>query len=204
MANKYPNKNETLSDPLKKELTKMFVSMGDLLIHNDYIKIINYPFEPSIAYRQTKFMSNQIVDIDLKATPPTIRIQDDLIFLTAEKKADLEKFANHNNVKIIERQGIWEWILEPFLDTEYTIEKDQNLSKLLENYGIEAHYLKFLRTEVEEQMYKYNFETMLWEWVALGASDVLMAMRTKYNQEKFKDFYREVMKIALLTRKANL
>ena len=203
MANKKSNKNESLSEAQKKELTEMFVSLGEVNIHSDQIEIINYPFEPSIAYRQSNFMFNQIDEIDLKATPPTIRIQDELIFLTAEKKADLEKFANQNNIKIIERQGIWEWILEPFLDTEYTIEKDQNLSILLENYGIGAHYLKFLRTEVEEQMYKYNFETMLWEWVALGASDVLMAMRTKYNQEKFKDFYREVMNIALLERKSN-
>lgn len=204
MANKKPNKNEPLVGAQIKELTEMFVSLGEVNIHSDHIEIINYPFEPSIAYRQTKFMSNQIVDIDLKATPPTIKIQDELIFLTAEKKADLEKFAYQNNIKIIERQGIWEWILEPFLDTGFTVETDHRLTKQLEKYGLSDNQVKALRSEVEMQMFKYNFDTMLWEWASLGASDVLMAMRTKYDEEKFNDFYRRVMKIALLSRKSNL
>jgi hypothetical protein len=60
--------------------------------------------------------------------------------------------------------------------------------------------VKSLRAEVENQMLKYNFDTMLWEWGGFGASDVLRAMRTKYNKNEFSDFYERVMKTALLTK----
>jgi hypothetical protein len=123
--------------------------------------------------------------------------------LSAEKKTELENFATKNNIKTVERPMIWEWILEPFLDTEFTPETDQRLTNLLENYGLTVDKVKTLRAEVETQMLKYNFDTMLWEWGGLGASDVLRAMRTKYNKDEFKDFYKRVMTIGLLTKKSD-
>lgn len=65
-----------------------------------------------------------------------------------------------------------------------------------------ADQIKSLRTEVETQMLKYNFDTMLWEWCGFNASDVLRAMRTAYKKEAYEDFYKRVMEIALLTKKA--
>ena len=50
-------------------------------------------------------------------------------------------------------------------------------------------------------MYKYNFDTMLWEWVGFSAFDVLRAMRTKYDKDEFREFYKRVMGIALLEKK---
>ena len=44
-------------------------------------------------------------------------------------------------------------------------------------------------------MYKYNFDTMLWDWCSLGLADVLQAMRVKLTDEEFKDFYKYAMKI---------
>jgi hypothetical protein len=38
---------------------------------------------------------------------------------------------------------------------------------------------------------------MLWEWGALGLSDVLRAMRTKYDKEQYREFYKKSMEIAL-------
>jgi hypothetical protein len=89
-------------------------------------------------------------------------------------------------VKIVERQNIWGWILEPSLDTEYTDETHQQFSLLLEDYGLTAEQVKTLRMEVKTQMFKYNFDTMLWEWCLLGANDVLKAMRTKYNKNEYQ------------------
>ncbi len=184
----------------KTEVTELLVSMGQLTIGDDFLKIEDYPFAPSIAFRQTTFGSNIIDDIDFKSYPPTFRIKDEIIFLTAEKKKELEDFAKKNNVKTIERPMIWEWILAPFLDTEFTTETDQRLTNLLESYGLTADKVKSLRAEVETQMLKYNFDTMLWEWGGLDASDVLRAMRTKYDKEEFEDFYKRVMTIGLLTK----
>ena len=77
----------------KSEVKELLVSMGQLTIGDDFLKIENYPFQPSIAYRQTNFKTSQIDDIDFKSYPPTFRIGNELIFLTSEKKAELEEFA---------------------------------------------------------------------------------------------------------------
>ncbi|MBL7809283.1 MAG: hypothetical protein JNN28_15795 [Saprospiraceae bacterium] len=198
---KKPGDRWAMFSPSKSEVEALLVSIGELTIEDDFIKIEHYPFEPSIAYRQQTFKANQIDDIDFKSYPPTFRVGNELIYLTAEKKIELEAFAKRNNIKTIERPMIWAWILEPFLDTEFTTEKDQRLTNLLESYGLSINQVKLLRAEVETQMLKYNFDTMLWEWGGFDASDVLKAMRTKYNKDEFKDFYKRVMEIALLTKK---
>lgn len=200
---KKPSDSWTMFSTSKSEVKELLVSTGQLTIGDDYLKIENYPFEPSIAYGQTIFKTDQIDDIDFQSYPPTFRVGNELIYLTSEKKVELEKFTTNNNIKTIERPMIWGWILEPFLDTEFTAEKDQRLTKLLESYGLTTDQVKSLRAEVEIQMLKYNFDTMLWEWGGFGASDVLRAMRTKYNKDEFKDFYRRVMEIALLTKKTD-
>lgn len=194
------NDGWTMFSTSKSEVKELLVPMGQLTIGDDFLEIENYPFEPSIAYRQTIFKKDQIDDIDHNSYSPTIRIDEELIFLTREKKNELEEFAKRNNIKTVERPMIWGWILKPFLDTEYTADTDQRLTKLLESYGLTTDRVKTLRAEVETQMLKYNFDTMLWEWVGFDASDVLRAMRTKYNKDEFKDFYKRVMKIALLTK----
>jgi len=202
-ANKKPSDSWTMFSTSKKEVSELLVSMGQLTIGDDFLKIENYPFEPSIAYGQTIFKTDQIDDIDFQSYPPTFRVGNELIFLTSEKKVELQEFATKNNIKTIERSWIWDWILEPFLDTEFTAETDQRLTKLLESYGLTTDQVKSLRAEVEIQMLKYNFDTMLWEWGGFGASDVLKAMRTKYKKDEYEDFYRRVMEIALLTKKTD-
>ena len=202
-SNKKPSDSWTMFSTSKSEVKELLVSYGQLTIGDDYLKIENYPFEPSIAYGQNIFKTNQIDDIALKSYPPTFRVGNELIYLTSEKKVELEEFATRNNIKTIERPMIWGWILEPFLDTEFTTETDQRLTKLLENYGLTANQVKSLREEVETQMLKYNFDTILWEWGGFDALDVLKAMRTKYKKEEFDNFYRRVMEIALLTKKTN-
>ncbi|RTZ50473.1 hypothetical protein EJ377_07095 [Chryseobacterium arthrosphaerae] len=175
--------------------------MGQLSFADDSLTIKNYPFEPSIAYRQNTFPSEQIDDIDFTSSPPTCRIGNELLFLSVEQKTELEKFAGRNNIKTVKRPMIWEWILEPFLDTEFTPETDQKLTEILAKFGLTAEQVQNLRAEVETQMLKYNFDTMLWEWCGFDASDVLRAMRTKYQKTEFEDFYQRVMEIALLTEK---
>ncbi|MCL2348888.1 MAG: hypothetical protein FWC50_11595 [Planctomycetaceae bacterium] len=196
-----PSDSWTMFSTSEEEVKELFVSSGQITVGDDFLKIENYPFEPSIAFRQTIFRPDQIDDIDFKFCPPVIRINGELIFLTAEKKSELERFAKKNNVRMVERQEIWGWILEPFLDTKFTPERDQKVTQVLEGYGLTADKVKSLRAEVEIQMLKYNFDTMLWEWCDLGIYDVLCAMRSKYNKDEFRDFYQRAMTIALLTKK---
>lgn len=187
----------------KSELLALLVPLGKLIIEEDLLRIENYPFEPSIAFKQAVFSADQIKDISYKLFQPSIRIKEELIFLPTEYRRELEVFATTNNIKVVDRPFIWEWILEPFLDTEYTEEMDQRLMGFLGDYGLTTNEVKSLRAEVGAQMHKYNFDTMLWEWTVLDASDVLRAMRTKYSKNEFRDFYARVMKIAMLTKNNN-
>ena len=191
---------KTTLNASKSEISELLVSLGQLTVADDFLKIENYPFEPSIAYQQTIFRPEEIEDIALQSFPPTLRIKNELIFLAADKKAELERFTIKHNILQVKRPTIWEWILEPFLDTEFTAEIEQRFTSFLEEYGLMANQVEALRAEVETQMLKYNFDTMLWEWCGFDASDVLRAMRTKYNQDEFEDFYKRVMKIALLPK----
>ena len=200
---KKPSSCWTMFSTSKSEVKELLVSIGQLTIGEDFLKIENYPFEPSIAYKQTIFKTNQIDDIDIKAYPPTFRVGNDLIYLTSEKKVELEEFAIRNNILIVERTWNSDWILEPLLDTEYTAETDERLTKLLMKYGLTTDQVSSLRAEVETQMLKYNFDTMLWEWGGFDASDVLRAMRTKYDKNEFENFYKRVMEIALITKKTD-
>ncbi|MCX7638363.1 MAG: hypothetical protein N2044_11020 [Cyclobacteriaceae bacterium] len=176
----------------------MFVHIGTFKIERDYIIVENYPFAPSIAYKNKRLGADEIQNMDLQAAPPTLRIGNELIFVSADKKDQLQHFAALNNIPVIKRADIWDWILEPFLDTEYTEQTHKRLTDLLAKYGLTEDEVSAIREEVKAPMLKYNFGTMLWEWTHLGAWDVLCAMRLVYDDVQFSGFYRRVMDIALL------
>ena len=186
----------------QKEISEMLVSSGNIDIHEDSLQLLNYPFRPSSAYNKAIFSKEVIDDIDIESYPPTIKVKNEIIFLNSDKREKLKEFAIKNKLKIVRRPNIWGWILEPFLDTEFTKETDERLTKLLKEYGLNKDYISSLRKEVKTQMFKYNFDTMIWEWGGFGAEDVLKAMRTKYNERDFKEFYHKVMKIALLNKQS--
>ena len=195
-----PTDSWTMFSTSKKEVNDMLVSSGQLRIESEFLQIDDYPFQPSIAYGMTKIFVDTIEEIDIESYPPTIKVKDELIFLTSEKRDELKAFARRNDLRKVKRPDIWGWILEPFLDTEFTKETDERLTRLLNEYGLTKETVDSIRKEVKTQMLKYNFDTMLWEWGGLGAEDVLKAMQTKYDKEDFKEFYDRVMKIALSTK----
>jgi len=84
------------------------------------------------------------------------------------------------------------------LDTEYSVETNERLNLLLAKFGLAIDMVASIRQEVKIQMLKYNFDTMIWEWIHLGALNVLCAMRSKYDVKQFADFYSRVMEIAQL------
>ena len=178
----------------------MFSDLGVITFENRNMTFLNYPFEPSIAFRRSVFKAEEIKSVDLSSIPPAIEINNDLIFISAMFKDELIAFCKANDIKSIERTDVWCLILEPYLDTEFTDDKSIANEKLLAECGLTKESVSAMREEIGEQMYKYNFDTMLWEWVHLGLEDVLSAMRTKYSKDEFNDFYWRAMKIALLEK----
>lgn len=88
-TNKRPIDSWTMLGTSKSEVNELLVYTGQLTIGDDFLKIENYPFEPSIAYRQKILNKDQIDDVDFKSYPPTFSIDNELIFLSSEKKVEL-------------------------------------------------------------------------------------------------------------------
>ncbi|MHA7057841.1 DUF7079 family protein [Aquimarina sp. M1] len=163
--------------------------------------IFNYPFEPSTVYPTKLIKATEINTICIDVGTLKIHLKNDIVLMSADKKEALKIFAERNNIPLSEYCWNWDWILEPYLDTEFTKENDAlTMDRLLQN-GFEETEVYNIRNEVKKQMHKYNFDTMLWEWCSLSLFDVLSAMRAKYNQEKFRNFYKHAIEIEKRTKK---
>jgi hypothetical protein len=197
MISKHDQNKGAFFGSTEKELKQFFPDLGRVTFGTDSLTFKNYPFDNSFAFANSKITAQDIVNVCIKSAPPTIRVGNELIFISAEHKNDLELFANRNKIILFDRVELWNWILEPFLDTEFTSEHKERLYNLLEKYDLTRQAVDHLRKTVKEQMMKYNFDTMLWEWVMFGALDVLQAMRLKLNSLDFDLFSKQVMEIAL-------
>ncbi len=181
------------------EMENLICGIGETEILETEIRISNYPFEPSAVYPEKTIKANDINEISWDSYPPLLRLENEVIFISRGFSENLKQFVDRNNISSFEATRNWNWLLEPYVDTEYTEETDNRLIELLNKNGITKSEIEQLRNEVKEQMLKYNFDTMLWDWVSLGLSDVLGAMKVKYNKEQFSDFYKRAMEIQLRT-----
>lgn len=162
---------------------------------DDEILISDYPFKPSIAFPNKLIKAKEIDSMSIDFGVCKIYVANDIVFVSAEKREQLKTFAENNKIELSKHSWNWDWILEPYLDTEFTKEDEQRVSERLSENGIKKPEIDKLRAEVGKQMYRYNFYTMLWEWRSLGLSDVLSAMRAKYNENEFRDFYKRAIEI---------
>lgn len=185
------------------ELEMFACGIGKAEIKEQSIRISQYPFEASTFYPDREVSFNEIDEIHLSQSPLTIKVADELIFISKEHEEELKAFAKRNNLVNTKRNSNWDWITEPFLDTEFEDDQKEATTNILKERGISKKELKSIREEVEKQMYKYNFDTYLWEWCNLGLPDVLIAMRSKLNKEAFTNFYWRAMEIELRNNKIN-
>ena len=167
---------------------RLLCGIGTSSIGESSIVISDYPFEPSIVYPSASIEAHEIDAISLEFGVCKVYVKDDIVFVSAEKKKELELFAKVHNLKLIPYSWNWDLLLEPYLDTEFTKENEQRvLERLLEN-GFTANEIDAIRAEVKKQMYAYNFDTMLWDWCSLSLSDVLSAMRQNIIKSNFMTF----------------
>ncbi len=175
--------------------TNLFCGIGESEILENTIHINKYPFEPSVAFPEKLINATEIDTISIDYGNSKINIKNDIVFVSAEKKDELRIFAKQNNIPLSPHNWNWDWILEPYLDTEFTEEsKKLTMNRLCEN-GFDVTEINTIRKEVGKQMYRYNFNTMLWEWYSLSLLDVLSAMRVKYDKEEFREFYKRAIEI---------
>ena len=174
---------------------KFLNSIGESEIREQSIKVWGYPFEPAIVYPEKEIFYHQIEEIHVKQYPPTLKIGKELIFVSKSLENQLIAFTGRNQINLSERAANWELITEPFLDTTFTEEQTEATARMLERNGFSRGEITGLREEIGRQMYKYNFDTLLWEWGVLGLMDVLSAMKPKLKKEVFRNFYWRAMEI---------
>jgi hypothetical protein len=102
-----------------------------------------------------------------------------------------------HQLHVLESLGNWDWITEPFLDTEFSPEAQMATLRLLSERGIAKEETARLRAEIAPTLIKYNFDTMLWEWAHLGLFDVLLAMRAQYNGMQYAEFYHRAIEVEM-------
>ena len=176
-------------------MNNLLCGIGKSEIRENEVYISEYPFEPSIVYPHRLIKANEINFISTNFGVCRIYVDNDIVFVTSEQKAELLKFAENNRIKLIKHSWNWDWILEPYLDTEFTADNEKKIEKCLTEVGIDKIETEKLRKEVGKQMYKYNFDTMLLDWCSLGLCDALSAMRVKYDKPEFEDFYKRAIEI---------
>ena len=76
---------------------------------------------------------------------------------------------------MVDRIDIWGLLLDPFLDTEFSREQQEQTLQLRGRCGISSAEVEAIRARVEPAMISYNFDSMLWDWVHLGLTDILDA-----------------------------
>jgi len=157
----------------------------------------DYPFAPASFMPGGALAFDAIREVILAAAPPEIRTREgEVIFVSAELKEALEKTARKRQLPIVCRVDVWELLLEPFLDTQFSEEMQTRTLAMLESTGIDQKTCAELRRRVERVILKWN--SILWDWTHLGLYDLLSAVQHAkcMNESEFREFYWETMEIA--------
>jgi hypothetical protein len=174
----------------------------------DGITFTEYPFPPASVYPNGRLSYAAIRDVD-PGWPAEIRtLRGETLFLSAADADTFRAAIAAAGLTIVERVPVWELLLEPFLDTEFTPEDEARTLAMLERVGFSQAEVASLRGSVENAMLAFN--SVHWDWVHLGHSDVLEAMRwpvtwkgitNRLFPRTYAEFYWHTMEIADRGRK---
>lgn len=171
---------------------------------DDGIEFHDYPYPPASVYPSGVIGFDAIREVDPDAAPPEIRtVRGEILFAPAALKDHLRHMAAQHSIPCVKRIDVWDLILEPFIDTEFSQEHQERTFTILEESGISREECLRIRASVAEAMYAYNIDSGLWDWCHLGLSDVLDALqgklsgkRHRLSPENFDAFYWRAMKMA--------
>lgn len=173
------------------------------IFHPDSIEFESYPFAPASVASGKRLPHALIRDVDVSAAPPEIRtLQGETLFVSAEQREEFQAAMRAAGIAEVRRYDVWADLLEPYLDTEFTLQEQRETLARLNECGCVETEVNQIRRRVERPMLTYNFA--LWEWVHLGLFDVLLAMRPRLTLaawidprvKRFERFYRDAMFIA--------
>ena len=167
---------------------RFFPGLGEATVTAAGVHVRDYPFAPSRAYPEAFVAAGDIRGVCFHG-PAYLEVAGDFIVVGREHEPALRDLMAARDVPERASDLIWEFLLEPYLDTEVTPEQDARLLACLAARGVPPGEVAAVRSEVGDVMYAYNFNTRLWEWAGFGLHDVLCAMRAFYPPGDFRDFY---------------
>ena len=183
------------------DLQELFALDREEIICQDRIEFKNYPFHHSKAYIDKVIHAHEITEINTFASPPVIKVADELIFVSANKKEALNQFAKQHDIPVIKRYNLWNLILAPFLDIQLDEERHHDIFTRLKEYGVDENIVVEIRNQVADQMMRYNYDAFLWEKNYFCLMDVLLAMRNSCSNDDFQKFYWKSTQIGMLAYK---
>ena len=163
------------------------------------IRFRNYPFPPSRVYPERFVAGSDIASVCFYG-PALVQVGNDFAFVSREREPELRALMARHRIPERPSNYNWDWILSPYLDTEFSEDDIARQALRLSEAGFDAGEVDAIRHEVGDVMWAYNFQTMLWEWAGFGLYDVLSAMRAFYDAADFEDFYWRAMEIEGRTR----
>lgn len=162
------------------------------------LKFERYPFRGASVRKRPLVPLSAIAEVLPLDFPPAILTQDgEFLFLSAEHRQPLIAWARTHGLPLMNRRDPWGWLLNPFLDTEFSeAEHAQDLVTLAE-MGIPPEETARWRKRVEPRMMALTAAT--WEWVDYGLFDLLWATRSFSLSDGWlrpQPFYDAVMEVA--------
>ena len=110
----------------------------------------------------------------------------------------LQKICQRHDIPLVQRYDVWSDLLDPFLDTEFSLDSQKaNIQRLKEHGSLTDDEIIDLRKKVEGKMVRHT--ALTWEWQHYGLADLLAVMKPKlgFGRERWAEFYGEVMEISL-------
>lgn len=175
---------------------------------SDGITFTEYPFPPASVYPNGRLSYAAIRDVDPSFPPEVRTLRGETLFISAAEVEALRAAIGAAGLTIVERVPVWELLLEPFLDTEFSLEEQERTLAMLKSVGLAQEEVAKLRESVGSAMLAFN--AVHWDWVHLGHSDLLEATRwpvtwkgikNRMFPRKYSEFYWHTMEIADRGRK---
>jgi hypothetical protein len=162
-----------------------------------------FPYKPSKLYPNGILRGNEIDSIVLGVHQPCVKTKYSEFILfpySREIMNELSEFAKINNIPKVRYYDVWSDLLDIFLDIEKDKEHEKKVMKDLLDYGFTNQEIGELRSEIQDIMMSYNYDTLLWEWVNLGLQDLFDACTGKLgnlamSEQKFEEYYWKIMRI---------
>ncbi len=149
--------------------------MDNVTFTDEGIQFKDYPVTPASIFPDGLILWSEVKEADPdNSWPPELRLHSgEILFISAENKKAFSVACLRYKIPIVQRQDVWGYLLEPFLDTEFSDADQLRTLEQLQELNFTESEIKQIRKRVGKRMFAFNFH--LWEWVHLGLMDLFSA-----------------------------